>query len=185
MAFTDFNRDPWWAPAGLQRGRLVDVLDVEHSPSQGERDFMYSGGNAVNPIPNFTKDGVVIWGQRTLQRAPTALDRINVRRLLLVIKKAVSTAVRFLVFEPNDEFLERQFVNLVNPFLRGIQARRGLVDFRVISATTDANRDRNEFVGRIFLKPVKAAEIIELEFVVVAQTANFEEFISPTTSILV
>ncbi len=179
MARTDLARDPWFAPAGLQRGRLLDVLDTRTHLTQGDRDFMYSGGNAVNPIVNFVQDGVVIWGQRTLQRAPTALDRINVRRMLIVAKKAIATAARFVVFEPNDPITYRQLVNLINPFLRNIQSRRGLVDYRVICDATTNTPDvveQNRVVARILLKPTKTAEVIELDFVLLPQASSFDEF---------
>lgn len=180
MAYTDFIADPWFAPAGLTRGRLADVLQVEHSPSQGERDYMYSNGNALNPIVNFPLDGVVIWGQRTLQRTPTALDRINVRRLLNALKKQISTAVRVLVFEPNDELTWDRFVNLVEPVLRDTASRRGIYDFRVVcddTTNTPLTIDRNELHGKLFIKPTKAAEMIIVDFVVLNNEAQFEEFI--------
>lgn len=179
MARTDFERDPWFAPAGIQRALLPDVLDTRTHLTLGDRDFLYSGGNAVNPIPNFTQDGIVIYGQRTLQRVPTSLDRINVRRMLIVAKKAIATAARFVVFEPNDPITYRQLTNLVNPFLRQIQSRRGIVDFRVICDETTnppAVVEQNRVVCRILIKPTKTAEIIELEFVLLPQGANFDEF---------
>jgi len=180
MAYTDFNADPWWAPAGLNRGRLADVLQIEHSATQGERDYMYSNGNALNPIVNFPLDGVVVWGQRTLQRLPTALDRINVRRLLLVLRKQIATAVRALVFEPNDEITWNRFINLVEPVMRDTAARRGVYDFRVVcdeTTNTPLTIDRNEMHGKILLQPTKAAEMILIDFVILNNQAQFEEFI--------
>ena len=179
IAYTDANSETWYAPAGLSRGRLVDVLDIEHSASQGERDFLYSGGNSVNPIVNFVTDGAVIWGQRTLQRTATATDRINVRRLLLYMRKVVASAVRTLVFEPNDEFTWRAFVRLVEPLCRTIKSRRGLYDFRVIcdsTTNTAAVIARNEMAGNILLQPTRTAEMITVDFVLLPTGASFEEF---------
>ena len=181
MAYTDLVADPWWAPAGLNRALLVDVLDIEHSATQGERNWMYSFGNAVNPICNYQGQGYTIWGQRTLQRAPTALDRVNVRRLMCYMEKIIATAVRYLVFEPNDEITWARFVNLVSPVCRTIKNRRGLYDFRVIcDATTNTAVviNRNEMVGKILLQPTKTAEMISIEFVLTPSGASFDEFVA-------
>jgi hypothetical protein len=179
MAYTDQVADPWFAAAGLNRGLLTSVLSVQHSATQGERDFMYSYGNAVNPIINYSGQGHVIWGQRTLQRKPSALDRINVRRLMLYMEKVIATAVRYLVFEPNDSGTWRRFVNLVEPVCRSIQNRRGIFDFRVIcdeTTNTPDVIDRNEMVGKILIKPTKTAEIITVQFTLLPTGASFEEF---------
>ena len=179
IAYTDNETETWYAPAGLSRGRLVDVLAIEHSASQGERDFLYSGGNSVNPIVNFVTDGAVIWGQRTLQRTATATDRINVRRLLLYMRKVIASAVRALVFEPNDEFTWRAFVRLVEPICSMIKSRRGLYDFRVIcdsTTNTAAVIARNEMAGKILLQPTRTAEMITVDFVLLPTGASFEEF---------
>jgi phage tail sheath protein FI len=178
-ADTDQNDEVWFAFAGLLRGRLLGALDVEYSPVQGERDYMYSGGNAVNPIVSFPVDGICLFGQRTLQRASTALDRINVRRMLLYARKVIASAVRYLVFEPNDLMTWIRFVDLVSPYLRSIKARRGLEDFRVVCDETTNTPDRinnNDMVGKLFLKPTKTAEMIELEFTLLPTGATFEEF---------
>jgi len=127
VAYTDHVADPWWAPAGPNRGRLTDVLDIEHSATQGERDYMYANGNVINPICNFSSQGVVVYGQRTGTRTSSALDRINVRRMMLYLRKVVSTAVRSLLFEPNDEDTWAAFRNLVNPVCDDIRARRELL----------------------------------------------------------
>lgn len=180
IAFTDYVADPWWAPAGLNRAKLTDALDVRHSPTQGERDYMYSGGNSVNPIVDMFGQGIVIWGQRTCQRTPTSLDRINVRRLMLYLRKVISTAVIQLVFEPNDEFTWSQFVNLVTPFMETVKKRRGVYDFRVVcdeTTNTAVYRDRNEMHGKVLLKPTKTAEIIQVDFTLLSTGARFEEFI--------
>jgi hypothetical protein len=179
IAYTDYVADPWWAPAGFNRGLLPDVLEIEHSPTQGERDYMYGGGNAINPIVNFSGQGFVIWGQRTLQRATTSLDRINVRRLLLYMRKVIATAVRYLVFEPNDEATWQRFVDLVEPVCLAIQGRRGLYGFKVICDSTTNTPEviaRNEMRGKILIQPTHAAEMIVTEFVLLPTGASFEEF---------
>ena len=179
IAYTDYVADSWWAPAGLQRGLLSDVLDVEHSASQGERDYMYSNGNAVNPIINYPGQGIVVWGQRTASRTTSALDRINVRRLLLYLRKAIATAVRVLVFQPNDEDTWSDFRNLVEPVCAEIKGRRGLYDYSVVcdsTTNTAAVIARNEMRGKVLIKPTKAAEMISVDFVVLNNQAQFSEF---------
>lgn len=177
-AYTDFIAETWFAPAGFNRAHLVQALDVRYSPQQGERDFMYGNQNALNPVVKFPKDGITIWGQRTLQRAPTALDRINVRRLLLYMRKVVATAVKYLTFEPNDEFTWRQFNLLVDPFCQQVKSRRGIYDFAVIcdhTTNTPDLIDQNIMTGRIYLKPTKTAEIINVDFVLTSTGARFED----------
>ena len=178
MAFTDSSSEPWFAPAGLTRGRIVEALDVEWSPDQGQRDLLYGNGNAVNPIVNSISFGVFVRGQRTLQRSPTALDRVNVRRLLLVLRKVVATAIARLEFEPNDTTTRTRFVNLVTPFLENVVARRGIEDFSVIvdeSTNPPIVVNRNELRGKILLKPVKVTEIIVVEFTLLPSGATFAE----------
>lgn len=177
-AYTDQTTESWFAPAGLQRGRVISGVDTAYNPSQGEVELLYGDGNAINPIENFHQDGLVIWGQRTLQRAPTALDRVNVRRLLLYLRKVITTATRFLVFEPNDEKTWRLFGHLVTPFMNDVKQRRGVYDFRVkCDETTNTPEviDRNEMHAQIFLKPVKAAEFIQVDLVITRTGANFDE----------
>lgn len=177
-AYSDYTTETWFAPAGLNRGRVISGIDIAYDPTPGEFDLMYGDGNAVNGIARFTKDGLVVWGQRTLQRAPTALDRVNVRRLLLYLHKVISTSVRYLVFEPNDEKTWKLFGHLVTPYLNDVRQRRGLYDFRVKcdeSTNTPAVIDRNEMHAQIFLKPVKAAEFIQVDLVITATGANFDE----------
>jgi hypothetical protein len=181
MAYTDNTSEPWFAPAGITRARVVEALAVEASPDQGERDFMYSGGNAVNPIVLHRSFGIYVKGQRTLQRAPTALDRINVRRLLLVLRKVIATAIVRLEFEPNDRTTRQRFVNIVTPFMESVVVRRGVEDFRVImdeSTNTPDVINRNEMRGKILIKPVKSAEIIVVEFTLLATGASFAESLS-------
>lgn len=181
IAYTDAVADPWWAPAGLTRGRLIQALKTEYNPTQGDRDYMYSGGNAVNPIVNFQFDGITIYGQRTLQREPTALDRINVRRLLLYLRKTAATTVKYLVFEPNDPTTWRRFILLMNSALDVVKNRRGLIDYKVIcdnTTNTPALIDQNTMKGRILIKPTKAAEIIEIDFEILPTGANFNDVLS-------
>ena len=168
--------EQWFAPAGLRRGRLLTALDVEYSPTQGERDLLYGSGNAVNPIVKFPQDGITIWGQRTLQRSQTALDRVNVRMLLIFIKKNLIQLLRNFIFEPNDRILWRQVSATIEPFLADIQARRGLTAFRVIideSNNTPERIDRNELWVSVFLKPTKTVEFIVLNLVVLRTGASF------------
>lgn len=176
IALTDVVADPWFAPAGLNRGRITEAIGIERSLTHGERDFLYE--NRVNPIADFVNDGVVIWGQKTLQALPTALDRVNVRRLMLYLRKIIATAARGLIFEPNTPRLWRRFINLVTPTLRDIQSREGIVDYRVVcdaTVNTPAVLDRNEFRALIYVKPVKAAEFLIIDFVLVAQGSTFDE----------
>jgi len=179
-AYTDQATESWFAPAGLNRGRVVSGVDIAYDPTRGEMDLLYGNGNAINPIERFTKDGIVVWGQRTLQRKPSALDRVNVRRLLLYLRKVISTAVRYLVFEPNDEKTWKLFGHLVTPFLNDVRQRRGLYDFRVKcdeTTNTPAVIDRNEMHAQIFLKPVKSAEFIQVDLVITTTGANFDEIL--------
>lgn len=170
------DAEQWFAPAGLRRGRLLTALDVEYSPSQGERDLLYGSGNAVNPIVKFPQDGIVVYGQRTLQRTQSALDRVNVRMLLIYIKKNLVRTLRNFIFEPNDKVLWKQVVATIEPFLADIQARRGLTAFRVIvdeTNNTPERIDRNELWVSVFLKPTRAVEFIVLNLVVLRTGASF------------
>jgi phage tail sheath protein FI len=175
MAYTDSVSEPWFAPAGYVRGRLTKPTDVEVRLSQGDRDVMYSGGNVVNPIVNFPQQGITIFGQRTTQRASTALDRINIRRLMIYIRKIILASTRTLVFEPNDEFTWARVENLLNPFLDDIRARRGITEFKVIcdsTTNTPVRIDRNEMWCRVLIKPTKTAEIIVFELNLTNQSAD-------------
>jgi phage tail sheath protein FI len=177
-AYTDQISESWYAPAGVNRGRVISGVNLEYDATQGDMELLYGDGNIVNPIMNFPKDGMVIWGQRTGQRTPTALDRVNVRRLLLYMRKVIATACRALVFEPNDLKTWRWFGHLVTPFLNDLTQRRGLYDFRVKcdeTTNTPAVIDRNEMRAQIFIKPIKAAEFIQVDIVITATGANFDE----------
>lgn len=167
-ASSDSVSAPWYAPAGLTRGIVANINDVYQRPTLEERDLMYGNRNAINPIVQFVDtDGFVIFGQKTLQRRPTALDRVNVRRLMLVVEKRVRAASRALLFEPNDSLFREKFVDIATDILREIQVGRGITDFR-IQADEQLNTpdviDRNEFRARIGIQPTRAAEFIFLEF---------------------
>ena len=175
MAYTDEVGEPWFAPAGVIRGRLTKPTEVEVSVNQGDRDSMYSGGNVVNPIVNFPQQGIMIFGQRTAQRNPTALDRVNVRRLLIIIRKQLLASTRRFVFEPNDATTWENVVNVVNPLLDDIARRRGLVDYRVVcdeTTNTSVRVDRNELWCKVLLKPTKSAEIVVFELNLTNQSAT-------------
>ena len=175
MCHTDAVADPWFAPAGLTRGRLTKPTDVEVILNQGDRDSMYQPGNAVNPIAKFAQDGIVIWGQRTAQRTPSALDRINVRRMMIVIRKMVLASTRSIVFEPNDPLTWNRVVNLLQPALDDIRRRRGITEFKVIcdgTTNTPLRIDRNEMWCRVMIKPTKTAEVLVFELNLTGQSAT-------------
>jgi phage tail sheath protein FI len=179
-AYSDYTTEVWFAPAGLTRGRVLNSLTLETSPSLGQRDLLQGNQNAVNPFVNFSKDGITLWGQRTLQRAPTALDRVNVRRLLLYTEKVLATAAKYLVFEPNDPVTWRRFVGLATEVLAPVKNRRGLYDFRIIcdeSTNPPDVIDQNKMVGKCLLKPVKAAEVIQLDWTILSTGAEFTEYV--------
>jgi phage tail sheath protein FI len=175
MAYTDEVGEPWFAPAGVVRGRLTKPTEVEISVNQGDRDTMYSGGNVINPIVNFPQQGLMIFGQRTAQRNPTALDRVNIRRLMIIIRKQLLASTRRFVFEPNDSTTWEKVVNVVNPLLADILRRRGLTDYKVIcdeTTNTPVRVDRNELWCKVLLKPTKAAEIVVFELNLTNQSAE-------------
>lgn len=178
IAYTDYNADPWFAPAGLVRGKLETALKLEHNVDLGQMEMLYGNGNVINPIVDFTSDGIVIWGQRTLQRTASALDRINVRRMLLYAEKIIATISKILAFEPNDETLWRRAEALINPVLNRIKTGRGIEKFSVVideSTNPSDVRNRNEMHGKLFIIPVKAAEKIVLNFVILPSGAEFSE----------
>jgi len=175
MAFTDSVADSWFAPAGYRRGRLTKPTDVEVKLNQGDRDSMYSGGNVINPIVSFPQQGITIFGQRTTQRSPSALDRINVRRLMIYIRKVILAATQRFVFEPNDQFTWSQIEGVINPFLDDIQRRRGITEFRVVcdeTVNTPLRVDRNELWTKVLVKPTKTAEILIFEINLTNQSAQ-------------
>jgi phage tail sheath protein FI len=166
----------WFAPAGLNRGGLTEVLEAETRLTNAERDDLYE--NRINPIASFPGQGVVVFGQKTLQGKPSALDRINVRRLLINLRKFIASTSNFLVFEQNTDALRGRFLNIVNPYLEQVQANSGLTAFRVVmdeSNNTPDVIDRNQLVGQIFIQPTRTAEFIVLDFVVQPTGAAFPE----------
>jgi len=177
-AYTDDIRDPWWSPAGLNRGQIKNVVRLAWNPNKAQRDILYKNG--VNPVVNFPGQGNVLFGDKTLLSKPSAFDRINVRRLFIVLEKAIATVAKFTLFEFNDQFTRASFVNLVTPYLRDIQGRRGIQDFVVICDTTNNTGeviDRNEFVGDIYIKPTRSINFIQLNFVAVRTGVEFSEVI--------
>lgn len=177
-AQTDRDRDPWFSPAGFNRGQLKNIVKLAFNPNQTQRDTLYKAG--VNPIVSFPGDGTVLFGDKTMLNKPSAFDRINVRRLFIVLEKAIAKAARASLFEFNDEFTRAQFVNLVEPFLRLVQGRRGIYDFRVVCDETNNTSeviDRNEFVGDIYVKPAKSINYIQLNFVAVRTGVAFDEIV--------
>lgn len=175
---TDEVRDPWFSPAGFNRGQIKNIVKLAWNPDKAARDILYKNG--VNPVVSFPGQGTVLYGDKTLLSKPSAFDRINVRRLFIVLEKAIATASKFTLFEFNDEFTRAQFRNLVEPFLRDVQGRRGLYDFRVVCDETNNTAeviDRNEFRGDIYLKPAKSINFIQLNFVAVRTGVEFEEIV--------
>jgi hypothetical protein len=175
-ARTDYTNDPWFSPGGLNRGQIKNVVKLAFNPSKTQRDMLYKSG--VNPVVTFPGEGTVLFGDKTLLAKPSAFDRINVRRLFIVMEKAIATAAKFQLFEFNDGFTRAQFKNLVEPFLRDVQGRRGITDFVVKcdeSNNTGEVIDRNEFVADIFVKPNRSINFITLNFVAARSAINFSE----------
>ncbi len=178
MVQTDQTRDPWFSPAGFNRGNVKNVIKLAYNPSKGDRDQLYKNG--INPVVTFPGQGTVLFGDKTMLAQPSAFDRINVRRLFIVLEKAISTASKFTLFEFNDEFTRSQFKNLVEPFLRDVQGRRGITDFRVVCDSTNNTGeviDRNEFIGDIYIKPARSINFIQLNFVAVRTGVEFSEIV--------
>jgi len=177
-ARTDLERDPWFSPGGLNRGIIKNVIKLAWNPTKTNRDDLYVKG--INPVVTFQGEGVVLFGDKTLLSKPSAFDRINVRRLFIVLEKALARAARFSLFEFNDQFTRAQFVALVEPFLRDVQGRRGIYDFRVVcdeSNNTPEVIDRNEFIGDIYIKPARSINFIQLNFVAVRTGVSFDEVV--------
>jgi phage tail sheath protein FI len=173
-AFNDSVSEPWFAPAGINRGGLDTVVRAERKLSQTNRNDLYIGN--VNPIATFPGTGVVVYGQKTLQKKASALDRVNVRRLLIALKSYISQVANNLVFEQNTIATRNQFLSQVNPYLESVQQRQGLYAFRVImddSNNTPDVIDRNQLIGQIYLQPTKTAEFIYLDFNILPTGATF------------
>ena len=178
MVRSDNLRDPWYSPAGFNRGILKNVIKNSYNPDKADRDILYKNG--VNPIVTFPGQGTIMFGDKTLLARPSAFDRINVRRLFIVLEKAISTAAKFTLFEFNDEFTRAQFRNLVEPFLRDVQGRRGIFDFKVVCDETNNTGeviDRNEFIGDIYIKPARSINFIQLNFIAVRTNVEFSEVV--------
>lgn len=175
-ARTDNSNDPWWSPAGLNRGAIKNVVKLLWTPSQTDRDELYKNG--INPVASLPGNGVVLYGDKTMLAKPSAFDRINVRRLFIVLEKAISTAAKYQLFEFNDVFTRAQFKSIVEPFLRDVRGRRGIYDFRVVCDETNNTGeviDRNEFVADIYIKPAKSINFIQLNFIATRTSITFEE----------
>ncbi len=172
--YTDTTRDPWFSPAGFSRGQVKNCIKLSWNPSKTQRDTLYGAG--VNPVVSFPGQGTVLFGDKTLLNKPNAFDRINVRRLFIVLEKAIARAAQSSLFEINDEFTRAQFVSLITPFLRDVQGRRGITDFKVVCDTTNNTPqviDSNQFVGDIYIKPARSINFIQLNFVAVGTGVDF------------
>jgi hypothetical protein len=177
-ARTETTNDAWFSPAGFNRGQIRNIVKLRYNPTLPSRDLLYK--NAVNPVVTFPGQGTVLFGDKTGTKKPSAFDRINVRRLFITLERAISNSSRFSLFEFNDEFTRSQFRNLVIPYLRDVQARRGITDFLVVCDTTNntADRiDRNEFWGDIYIKPNRSINFIQLNFVAVRTGVQFSTII--------
>jgi phage tail sheath protein FI len=177
---TDNERDPWFSPAGTTRGVIKNVVKLAWNPNKAERDSLYQKG--VNSVVTFPGEGTILYGDKTFLNRPSisAFDRINVRRLFIVLEKSIARAARSSLFEFNDDFTRAAFVNLVEPYLRDVKGRRGVYDYRVVCDTTNNTGeviDRNEFVGDIYIKPARSINFIQLNFVAVRTGVAFEEVV--------
>jgi len=177
-ARTDDTNDPWWSPGGFNRGQIKNVVKLAWNPRQTARDTLYKNG--VNPVVQFLGEGTILYGDKTLLNKPSAFDRINVRRLFIVLRKAIAEAAKYTLFEFNDSFTRARFRNMVNPYLRDIKGRRGLYDFLVVCDDTNNTPvviDRNEFIGDIYLKPARSINFIYLNFIATPTGVDFNEVV--------
>lgn len=177
-ARTDDVRDPWFSPAGVNRGIIKNIIKLGWNPDKTARDLLYKNG--VNPVVTFQGQGTVLYGDKTLLKTASAFDRINVRRLFILLEKTIAIASQTTLFEFNDQFTRAQFKNLVEPFLRNIQGRRGIYDFRVVCDETNNTADvidSNRFVGDIYIKPARSINFIQLNFVAVRSGVEFSEIV--------
>lgn len=180
-AHTDRVTDPWWSPAGYNRGVLRNVVSLAYNPDKTDRDALYKA--RINPLVQFPQESPLLFGDKTAQTKPGAFDRINVRRLFNHLEKAIATAAKYMLFEFNDEFTRAQFRNMVEPFLRDVKGRRGVTDFKVVcdeSNNTGEVIDRNEFVADIYIKPARSINYITLNFIATRTGVAFEEIIGKT-----
>jgi hypothetical protein len=177
-ARTDQDKDPWFSPAGFDRGRIKNAIRLAYSPNKTHRDELYK--KSINPVTYFEGSGIVLFGDKTLLEKPSAFDRINVRRLFIVLEKAIATASKFLLFEFNDEFTRSQFKLLVEPYLREVVSRRGIQDFKVVCDETNNTGqvvDSNSFVADIYIKPNRSINFIQLNFIATPSGVSFEEVV--------
>ncbi len=172
--YTDSVRDPWFSPAGFNRGAIKNAIKLAWNPNNSQRDTLYASG--VNPVASFPGQGIVLFGDKTFTSKPSAFDRINVRRLFIILEKAIATAAKYSLFELNDEFTRAQFVSLITPYLRDIQGRRGITDFKVVCDGTNNTSqviDSNRFVADIYIEPARSINYIQLNFVAVGSGVDF------------
>lgn len=175
---TDQTNDPWWSPAGLNRGMIKNVVRLAYNPRKADRDILYKNG--VNPVISTPGLGTYLFGDKTLQARASAFDRINVRRLFIVLEKAIAVSAKYTLFEFNDNFTRAQFRNMINPYLRDVQGRRGITDFLVVCDATNNTPqviDSNQFVGDIYIKPARSINFIQLNFVAVSTGVDFSEVV--------
>ena len=175
-ARTDLTNDPWFSPAGLNRGIIRGAVKLAYSPNKTQRDELYRA--RINPVVSFPGQGIILFGDKTGLTTPSAFDRINVRKLFIVLEKAIATASKFQLFEFNDEFTRAGFRNMVEPFLREVQGRRGITDFLVVCDETNNTGeviDRNEFIAEIFVKPARSINFITLQFIATRTGVSFDE----------
>ena len=180
-AKTDQTNDAWWSPAGYTRGQLLGITKIALNPKKADRDTLYKG--RVNPIVSFPGEGTILFGDKTMLTKPSAFDRINVRRLFIVLEKAVATAAKYQLFEFNDEFTRAMFKNMVEPFMRDVKGRRGVTDFLVVCDSTNNTGevvDRNEFVADIYIKPARSINFISLNFIATRTGVDFAEIVGKT-----
>jgi phage tail sheath protein FI len=177
-ASTDTVAEPWFSPAGYQRGQLLGTTKLGFNPNQASRDTLYKAG--INPIVTFPGQGTILFGDKTGQAKPSAFDRINVRRLFIVLEKAIATAAKYQLFELNDSFTQAMFRNMVEPYLRDIKGRRGITDFLVVCDSTNntgAVVDSNQFVADIYIKPARSINFITLNFIATRTGVSFSEIV--------
>jgi hypothetical protein len=177
-ARSEFNTQAWFSPAGLNRGQIKNVIKLAFNPDLSARDLLYVAG--VNPVVTFSGEGTVLYGDKTMLKKPSAFDRINVRRLFITLEKSIAASAKYSLFEFNDEFTRAQFRNLVTPFLRSVQAQRGITEFKIVCDETNNTAeviDRNQFVADIFIKPNRSVNFIQLNFIATRTDSAFTEII--------
>ena len=175
IAYSDSVSEPWFAPAGVNRGIMTSVVGLETSPSQAERDILYGRTNCVNPIINFQQLGVVIWGQKTTQRKSTALNRINVRRLVNYLKKVITASTYYFIFDPNDSKTWQNWQSRINDILSSVCTRKGIYEYQVVIDVSAEDVENNRMPGTVKFKPTKSAEFIPIDFMIMPYAASFDE----------